>query len=84
MSRSKWKGPILNLIFKKKSRKKEIIYANRSSFILPKLLDTDVQIYNGKTYSEISIERDMIGHSFGEFSFTRAKFIFKKKKKKSR
>jgi ribosomal protein S19 len=39
------------------------------------------QIYNGKSYVDVSITDDMISHKFGEFVFTREKFSFKKKKK---
>jgi ribosomal protein S19 len=42
------------------------------------------KVYNGKNYNEITIIDSMIGHKFGEFSFTRAKFIFKKKKGKKK
>ena len=40
-----------------------------------------------KTYCiavKIIITEDMIGHKFGEFSMTRGKFSYKKKKKKSK
>jgi ribosomal protein S19 len=39
-------------------------------------------IYNGKKYIEVTVTEDMVGHKFGEFSLTRAKFSFKKKKLK--
>lgn len=85
MSRSKWKGPILgqqkqnsDTLNTKKNIKNVI---NRNSEIVPNYLGLTFDVYNGKTYSEVTVVEDMIGHKFGEFSFTRAKFIFKKKKK---
>jgi small subunit ribosomal protein S19 len=83
MSRSKWKGPFTGKKQKINTKlKKDIIIISRNSEILPSYLGLSFNIYNGKTYSEITVNDDMIGHKFGEFSFTRAKFIFKKKKKK--
>jgi len=83
MNRSKWKGPFTG---KKQNintkLKKDIIIISRNSEILPNYLGSSFNIYNGKTYSEITVSDDMVGHKFGEFSFTRAKFVFKKKKKK--
>jgi len=84
MSRSKWKGPFINSKQKKVndiSYKKNIIIS-RNSEIVPSYVGTTFNVYNGKLYSEITVNEDMLGHKFGEFSFTRAKFIFKKKKKK--
>lgn len=88
MSRSKWKGPFLDLkglneIKQAKAQKeKKVIVMQRNSKILPAFIGLTFNIYNGKSYSEITINESMLGHKFGEFSFTRAKYIFKKKKLK--
>jgi small subunit ribosomal protein S19 len=91
MSRSKWKGPFVdfqhlnnNLTYFKQQENniKTNIKISRNSDIIPGFLGLTFYVYNGKSYDEIIVNEDMIGHKFGEFSFTRAKFIFKKKNKK--
>jgi ribosomal protein S19 len=79
MSRSKWKGPFLN--FKTSDNKKNNII-NRNSVITPSFVGLTYHVHNGKNYTEINVNENMIGHKFGEFSFTRAKFSYKKKKLK--
>ena len=76
MSRSKWKGPFIDL--KKRNNKNIII--SRNSNITPNFVGLSFNVYNGKTYNEILVTKDMVGHKFGEFSFTRAEFVYKKKK----
>ena len=78
MSRSKWKGPTLS------NEQKSTNYPSRHSEILPNFLGSTVYVYNGKNHKELKITNDMLGHKFGEFSFTRAKFAFKKKKSKKK
>lgn len=84
MSRSKWKGPIItNLQSTKKPEKKfNFILSKRNCKITPKLLNKTFRIYNGQLHNEITVSEEMIGHSFGEFVFTRKNFSFPKKKTK--
>ena len=85
MSRSKWKGPYIQTIRIEPSNIKQKIdkyTASRNSEIVPKFLGVTFNVHNGKTYSEITVTNEMIGHKFGEFVFTRSKFYFKKKKSK--
>jgi small subunit ribosomal protein S19 len=89
MSRAKWKGPFVdfqqlnnNLKTINKENKFKLINISRKSTIIPNFLGITFNVYNGNSYSEILVTEDMIGHKFGEFSFTRVKFIFKKKNKK--
>lgn len=81
MSRSKWKGPFAN-IEKNLKKKHQAQVASRNSEITPNLIGETFKIYSGKTYKEIVVTEEMIGHKFGEFVFTRVKFVFKKKKLK--
>jgi small subunit ribosomal protein S19 len=86
MSRSKWKSPYiktenLQTIQTLKKFGKDSIYMSRDSQITPKFLNLTFKVHNGKICNEISVTEDMIGHKFGEFSFTRKKFIYKKKNK---
>ena len=78
MSRSKWKIPLINVEYLKKNRNT----ISRNSTIIQKFIGLTFNIHNGKTYTEITVTEDMLGHKFGEFSFTRSKFSFKKKKTK--
>jgi small subunit ribosomal protein S19 len=89
MSRSKWKGPFINTenlnevnFIKKQVHSKKNSVISRNSEIIPSFIGLTFNVYNGKSYSELTVNEHMIGHKFGEFSFTRAKFFFKKKKLK--
>lgn len=86
MSRVKWKGPYTtnNLL---KDMKNSISVFNvktisKNSVILPKFVGFTLQAYNGKTFIDIKIINEMIGHKLGEFVATRKYFSYKKKKKK--
>ena len=70
------------MLEKKKSFKSKIY--NRSLIILPSFEDKVFFIYNGKIFIKLRITKEMIGHKFGEFSFTRKKPIFRSKKKKKK
>lgn len=92
MCRSKWKGPFINL---KDLNKTEVPHEkmghyktnpvmSRNSCIVPAFMGITCNVYNGKNFNEVTVNTYMIGHKFGEFSFTRAKFSFKKKKAKKK
>lgn len=88
MSRAKWKGPYVKktllknflVNISKNNYQSEIIIFNRSSTIIPQFIGNYFKIHNGKTFSKIQITENMVGKKFGEFSPTRKKFSFKKKK----
>jgi small subunit ribosomal protein S19 len=87
MSRSKWKGSYVNLKFIKQRnlenlQKSSISIISRSSEIVPAFVGLTFNVYNGKNYVEITVTDEMTGYKFGEFSYTRSKFAFKKKDKK--
>jgi len=86
MSRAKWKGPYVSneLLVKINSTKDnkypgEIFTKSRSSTIVPNFVGIFLHIHNGKSFSKIKVNEDMIGHKLGELSPTRKKFSFKKK-----
>jgi ribosomal protein S19 len=86
MNRVNWKGPyiqksLLLNIFSQKNLK-EIKTCSRKSIINPKFIGLNFLIYNGKNFLKLKITEEMIGHKLGEFSPTRKKFTFKKKKNK--
>lgn len=80
MSRTKWKNPYVNLETLIVKNNNEIITKSRNVTIIPKFIGLNFQVYNGKTYTQVSITEKMVGHKLGEFSPTRKKFSFKKKK----
>ena len=88
MSRSKWKGPFISTqIIKdindnKKKSQNYIKTVSRHSEIVPKYIGINFDVYNGKSFSKVIVTEEMVGFKFGEFSPTRKKFSFKKKKKK--
>jgi len=89
MSRAEWKGPYVSnkLILQCQNAKKleyleEILTDSRSSTVTPNFVGNTFKIHNGKNYSTIKINENMIGKKLGEFSPTRKKFSFKKKKLK--
>lgn len=87
MSRSKWKGPYLqkqllvDFLKKKDTKKKEIYTYSRNSEIIFPFIGFTFNIHNGKDFIKTKITKEMLGHKLGEFSPTRKKFSFKKKKK---
>ena len=82
MNRSKWKGFYTDLKNLQTKKKNKIPTISRKSYITPVLVGKIFKVHSGKSFSKITISKNMIGHKFGEFVATRAKFIFKKKKKR--
>ena len=83
MSRSKWKGPIINTQnIKLNEKKSSLIVLKRNCKITPRTLTNTFQVYNGKAYTEVNISEEMISHNLGEFVFTRKNFSFPQKKTK--
>lgn len=86
MSRAKWKGPFVAIeLLKKTVRQKsptklEIFTNQRSSMIVPQFVGFTINVHNGKGFVKLKILETMVGHKLGEFSPTRKKFSFKKKK----
>ena len=88
MSKSKWKGPFISAQLIKSINNNQKKFQNciktvsRHSEIVPKYIGINFDVYNGKNFSKILVTEEMVGFKFGEFSPTRKKFSFKKKKKK--
>lgn len=91
MNRSNWKGPYfdtntlknLSLTLNKKKLTK-IFNIERKSTIVPKFVGLTFTVHSGKELKELVISKEMVGHKFGAFIPTRAKYVFKKKKKKKK
>jgi small subunit ribosomal protein S19 len=78
MPRSVWKGPFVDSYVLKKAEKAQASTRNevikiwsRRSTILPHFVGLTFGVYNGKKHIPVSVNEDMIGHKFGEFSPTR-------------
>jgi small subunit ribosomal protein S19 len=86
MSRSNWKGPYVNSEHLKNvellKKKHTVLEMSRNSEIIPEFLGLTFKIHNGRNCTEVDVTEAMVGHKFGEFSPTRGKFSFKKKKSK--
>lgn len=88
MNRVKWKGPYItnNLLKDVKDSisifNTDVKTISKNSVILPKFIGFTLQAYNGKTFIDIKVIDEMVGHKLGEFVATRKNFSYKKKKKK--
>ena len=80
MSRSLNKGPfvdpkLLLKIAKVKPDSGEVIKTwSRASEIAPEMVGYTFGVHNGKTFIEVRISEEMVGHRLGEFSPTRKFF----------
>jgi small subunit ribosomal protein S19 len=52
-------------------RKDVIKIWSRRSTILPQFVGLTFGVYNGRKFIPVSVNEDMVGHKFGEFSPTR-------------
>lgn len=77
MSRSSYKNPFLKAKLLK--NKKRIQIHNKNLIILPEYINNFIKIYNGKVFISLKITENMIGYKFGEFIYTRKRYIYKKK-----
>ena len=58
---------------KKTQQKKPIRTHSRHLIIVPKMIGLRINVYNGKEFFPVQIEKEMLGHRLGEFSTTRSK-----------
>ncbi len=68
-------------IIKNLTKNKSLKTFSRNSVIISSLINKTIFVYNGQKFFKILITDAMVGHKLGEFSPTRKKFSFKKKKK---
>ncbi|MFO0962423.1 MAG: 30S ribosomal protein S19 [Phycisphaerales bacterium] len=78
MSRSLKKGPFVD---EKLFRRAEAIQQGgkrapiktwrRSCTIVPEFVGLTFQVHNGKSFTDVFVTEDMVGHKLGEFSHTR-------------
>jgi small subunit ribosomal protein S19 len=53
------------------SKNKKIKTHLRDIVIIPKIVGLTIAVYNGKSFLDVKISKEMIGHRLGEFSPTR-------------
>jgi small subunit ribosomal protein S19 len=75
MVRSVWKGPFVEASVLKKAdaarasgRHDVIKIWSRRSTILPQFVGLVFGVYNGQKHVPVSVNEEMVGHKFGEFS----------------
>ena len=78
MKRSKWKGPFIKII----DTKKNLPVLSRNYEITSSIVGLTCNVHSGNKFITLTLIDEMIGHKIGEFVPTRARFEFKKKKKK--
>jgi len=62
------------ILLKKLRNKEQNIKTHcRSIIILPEMVDTSINVYDGKNFIKIRITAEMVGHRLGEFALTRKK-----------
>lgn len=78
MSRSSKKGAYIDKSLLKKvleqkdsDKKKPIKTWSRRSTIFPEFIGLTFEVHNGKTFVNVYVTEDMVGHKLGEFSPTR-------------
>jgi small subunit ribosomal protein S19 len=78
MSRSTKKGPFVDEKLYRKvermsasTRKDPIKTWARSCTIVPEFVGYTFQIHNGRSFVDVLVTEDMVGHKLGEFSVTR-------------
>lgn len=58
-------------VLKLGEQKKPIRTHARNVVVIPKLIDLEIAIFNGKEFKIVKITEEMLGHYLGEFSHTR-------------
>lgn len=78
MSRSSKKGPFVDLKLlakveaQKESGKRQPIKTwSRACTIVPDFIGHTFAVHNGKSFSQVLVTDNMVGHKLGEFSITR-------------
>lgn len=54
-----------------KSNPKDIKTHARDMIILPEMIGKTIRVYNGKEWTQVIVEPEMISHRLGEFALTR-------------
>lgn len=78
MSRSLKKGPFVDeRLYMKVQKQSEggkrspIKTWSRACTIVPEFVGSTFQVHNGRSFSDVFVTEDMVGHKLGEFALTR-------------
>ena len=78
MPRSLKKGPVVSeklykkiSIAKKKTNRRPIKTYSRGSTIIPEMVGLTIAVHTGKSWTNVFISEDLVGHKLGEFAATR-------------
>ncbi len=73
---------VKNVKYKLSKGKKSVKTHRRDLVVMPALIGTRIQIYNGREFMPVDITLEMLGHKFGEFAPTRTRAKHNKDDKK--
>lgn len=78
MARSLKKGPVVDdrlykrvMKAKEEKSKRPIRTYSRSSTVIPDMVGLTISVYNGKSWVNVFISEDLVGHKLGEFAPSR-------------
>jgi small subunit ribosomal protein S19 len=82
MARSSWKTPFVDPSLlaamenqssagSMKNKKAVLKTQSRQSMILPSFVGKTFQVYTGKTFIQVHVREEMVGHRLGEYANTR-------------
>ena len=54
-----------------KSNSKDVRTHARDMIIIPEMIGKTIKVYNGKEWTQVIVEAEMLAHRLGEFSLTR-------------
>ncbi len=63
----------INRCDKKLAKNKKIKTHSRDLVIVPRMVGLTIGVYNGKTFQDVLVSVEMIGHRLGEFAMTRGR-----------
>lgn len=76
------KASYININFLKKYYfLKNIKNFDRNINLFPNIVGTFYKTYNGISFVKLLVSKQIVGHKFGEFCYTRASYCFKRKTK---
>lgn len=63
----------VNRAKKKIEKGKAVKTHNRNIIVVPEMVDMRIGVYTGKSFEQVQIVGEMLGHRLGEFALTRAR-----------
>ena len=63
----------INRCEKRSSKNRKIRTHLRDIVVVPQLVGLTISVYNGKSFQDVTLTAEMIGHKLGEFALTREK-----------